>query len=294
MKIDYTNLSFTQLIDKIETNRFFDLPRMVREAFRRLLSRVEAVKEQLDSKLDKNTTAGAERVYTINTDGSQATKPTSEFNNVIEGYLSAGVFYEDALHTITIAPEGGKIYIDLSVTPATQYRWSGSAYVQIGGGANTQIFHWWGGNWTTTTLDLYYYISYNNRAIETLPFSAGTTISASMNGRNQGLFIAPFNCKIKRVIFKEGGSGSYTGAFVLASGLPIHGSTWNIGFTNRVTHLNSAITSAGFNQNKFEYLVTDNITVPKGYAVCPMLIFSAQAQATKNGVEISIEIEEVI
>ena len=36
MKIDYTKLTFTQLVDKIETNRFFDLPRMVREAFRRL------------------------------------------------------------------------------------------------------------------------------------------------------------------------------------------------------------------------------------------------------------------
>ena len=45
MKIDYTNLSFTQLIDKIETNRFFDLPRMAREAFRRLLTRVEALED---------------------------------------------------------------------------------------------------------------------------------------------------------------------------------------------------------------------------------------------------------
>ena len=36
MKIDYTNLSFTELIDKIESNRFFDIPRMVKEAFRRL------------------------------------------------------------------------------------------------------------------------------------------------------------------------------------------------------------------------------------------------------------------
>ena len=36
MKIDYTKLTFTELIDKIEVNRFFDLPRMVREAFRRL------------------------------------------------------------------------------------------------------------------------------------------------------------------------------------------------------------------------------------------------------------------
>jgi hypothetical protein len=36
MKTDYTKLTFTELIDKIEVNRFFDLPRMVREAFKRL------------------------------------------------------------------------------------------------------------------------------------------------------------------------------------------------------------------------------------------------------------------
>lgn len=36
------------------------------------------------------------------------------------------------------------------------------------------------------------------------------------------------------------------------------------------------------------------VLVPKGYAVCPMLIFSAQAQANKTGIEISIEIEEVV
>lgn len=44
---------------------------------------VEAVKKQLDSKLDKNTTAGVERVYTINPDGSQATKPTSELGGAV-------------------------------------------------------------------------------------------------------------------------------------------------------------------------------------------------------------------
>lgn len=167
----------------------------------------------------------------------------------------------------------------------------------IGGGgssANTQIFHWWGGNWSTTTLNLYYYIGYNGAAIETAPASVGTTISASMTGRNKGLFIAPFDCKIKRVLFKDGGSGSYTGKFALASGLPNYGGTWNIGYTNIVTHLDDAISSPGYAQNKFEFLVDDDITVPKGYVVSPMLIFSAQAGATKLSIEISIEIEEVV
>ena len=162
----------------------------------------------------------------------------------------------------------------------------GSGNITVKG---TQIFHWWGGNWNTPTLGNYYYISFNNSAIEGL----NTTISASMNGRNKGLSITPFDCKIKRVMFKEEGSGSYTGFFVLASGLPNYGGTWNNGYTNVITHLNSSITSLAFNQNKFEYNVTDNIVVPKGYAVCPMMVFSAQASTSKLGIEISVEIEEV-
>jgi len=230
-------------------------------------------------KLDKVSTAGVERTYIVNADGSQGTKPTSEFGGVLE-FANLAAF--------PVTGETGKIYIALD--NGLTYRWSGSAYVQIGGGTNKQIFQWWGGNWTTTTLGNYYYIGYNGAAIEGL----NNTISAAMNGRNKGLFITPFNCKIKRVMFKEGGSGSYTGNFVLASGLPIYGDTWNTGYANTVTHLNQAITSAGYQQKKFEFLVTDNITVPKGYAVCPMLVFSAQAQAGKTGVEISIEIEEVV
>lgn len=192
------------------------------------------------------------------------------------------------LASFPVTGETGKIYLALDTNKT--YRWSGSAYVELGGGANKQIFQWYGGNWNTPTLGNYYYISFNGGAIEGL----NTSISMSMNGRNKGLFIAPFNCKIKRVIFKDGGSGSYTGVFVLASGLPNYNGTWNNGYTNIVTHLNQAITSTAYNQNKFEFLVTDNITVPKGYAVCPMLMFTAQAGANKVGIEISIEIEEVV
>ena len=79
MKIDYTNLSFTQLIDKIETNRFFDLPRMAREAFRRLLTRVEALE-------DSPSGGGYEppyKVYTalINQSGTNAPVSTVIYND---------------------------------------------------------------------------------------------------------------------------------------------------------------------------------------------------------------------
>lgn len=99
------------------------------------------LKNALDLKLDKVTTAGVERVYTINADGSQGTKPTSDFKDVIEGYFNGTNFYTDAGFTNLITPESGKIYVNIAVTPATQYRWSGSAYVQIGGsvGGTTKI-----------------------------------------------------------------------------------------------------------------------------------------------------------
>ena len=36
MKINYTNLTFTELVNKIGSSRFFDLPSMLKEAFTRL------------------------------------------------------------------------------------------------------------------------------------------------------------------------------------------------------------------------------------------------------------------
>lgn len=50
-------------------------------------------------------------------------------DDVIEGYLHSGKFYEEAAHTTEIAAEAGKIYVDLATEKT--YRWSGSAYVEI-------------------------------------------------------------------------------------------------------------------------------------------------------------------
>lgn len=50
-------------------------------------------------------------------------------DDVIEGYLYNGVFYEDAQHTEPITGNTGKIYVDIDTNK--QYRWSGTAYVEI-------------------------------------------------------------------------------------------------------------------------------------------------------------------
>lgn len=55
----------------------------------------------------------------------------SYVDDVIEGYYYNGKFYEDSGHTTEITGENGKIYVDLSVTPAEPYRWSGTAFVSM-------------------------------------------------------------------------------------------------------------------------------------------------------------------
>lgn len=54
----------------------------------------------------------------------------SYVDDVVEGYLYNGAFYEDTQHTEAITPSDGKVYVDVSTN--TSYRWSGSAYVSIG------------------------------------------------------------------------------------------------------------------------------------------------------------------
>lgn len=90
------------------------------------LSNQTDLQTALDSKLDKDTTAGVERAYIINADGSQGTKATNDFKDVLE-------FADfDAFPT---TGEIGKIYFALDTN--FTYRWSGSAYVQVGGGKKT-------------------------------------------------------------------------------------------------------------------------------------------------------------
>ena len=65
----------------------------------------------------------------------------SYVDDVIEGYAvdNAGTItiYKEAAHTTAITGETGKIYVDIGSTPAKTYRWSGSAYIEIGSAAST-------------------------------------------------------------------------------------------------------------------------------------------------------------
>ena len=53
----------------------------------------------------------------------------SYVDDVIDGYLSGGKFYEDSAHANEITGESGKIYVDIPTSKT--YRWSGTAFVEI-------------------------------------------------------------------------------------------------------------------------------------------------------------------
>lgn len=73
-------------------------------------------------------------VATLDSSGKvPTTQLPSYVDDVVEGYYYNDNFYEDSAHTELITPETSKIYVDLSTD--TCYRWGGSAYVEISGGA---------------------------------------------------------------------------------------------------------------------------------------------------------------
>ena len=55
----------------------------------------------------------------------------SYVDDVIEGYLNGGKFYEEEAHTTAITAESGKIYVDLTGGANKTYRLSGTTYVEI-------------------------------------------------------------------------------------------------------------------------------------------------------------------
>lgn len=70
-------------------------------------------------------------IATLNSSGKvPESQLPSYVDDVVEGYLYNGVFYEDAQHTTPITGESGKIYVDLDTDKS--YRWGGSMYVLIG------------------------------------------------------------------------------------------------------------------------------------------------------------------
>lgn len=91
-----------------------------------------SVNTALSGKVDTSSVGANNGIATLDSSGKvPSSQLPSYVDDVIEGYLYEGSFYEDAQHTELITPESSKIYTDLSTNKI--YRWGGSAYVDVTG-----------------------------------------------------------------------------------------------------------------------------------------------------------------
>lgn len=90
----------------------------------------KVISADLSSRIPTSEKGTALGVAELDANGKVPSAQLPSFvDDVIEGYLYNGAFYEDSAHQTLITPQDGKIYIDL--TTEKTYRWSGSAYVEI-------------------------------------------------------------------------------------------------------------------------------------------------------------------
>lgn len=88
------------------------------------------ISADLSSRIPTSEKGTASGVAELDANGKVPSAQLPSFvDDVIEGYLYNGAFYEDSAHQTLITPQDGKIYINL--TTEKTYRWSGSAYVEI-------------------------------------------------------------------------------------------------------------------------------------------------------------------
>lgn len=91
-----------------------------------------ATTDDLALKVDTSSVGANNGIATLDSSGKvPSSQLPSYVDDVIEGYLYEGSFYEDAQHTELITPESSKIYVDLSTDKS--YRWGGSTYVDVTG-----------------------------------------------------------------------------------------------------------------------------------------------------------------
>ena len=104
MKINYSNLTFSQLVEKIGNSRFWDLPAMLQEVLNKLSSRVSNIE---DNPIDLSGKA----------DLVGGVVPANQLPSYVDDVLE----FADLI-SFPVTGEQGKIYVALDTN--LQYRWS--------------------------------------------------------------------------------------------------------------------------------------------------------------------------
>ena len=226
----------------------------------------------LDSKLDKSTTPSS--VYATDAGGLQVMKPTSDFKDVLE-FANLAAF--------PATGETGKIYVALDTN--FTYRWSGSAYVQIGGDKK-QIFFTPGTKYNLATISACYSTNVDTGFGSDLISQSPGVMPTTMGIRwVLPLFISEKNQKLKEVNIRITNATFPTLRLVIFTGLSVNGSIYRI--NNQIIHdQNYTLSGGNLSLHKITSF-TNDVTIPIGYDLCFFLIRVDGTTGTLSNFQIS-------
>jgi len=202
------------------------------------------------------------------------TNESIEFNYpIVEGYFNGTNFYLEAGFINLITATTGRTYVNLSTN--LQYRWSGTAYVQIGGGEQNIEVITLQNRWTLTNFNIYYrsrfdYAGFNDAVMN---YSAGASSYATLTQiqRSQSSFFycAIGNKKLHKIIVDVGSIGATITSYTLMIVACKRVST-NSNNTSTINGINLGeynMTKADGNLNDFHIIIPNDVTIPDGYIV---------------------------
>lgn len=176
------------------------------------------------------------------------------------------------LAAFPVTGETGKIYVALDTNKT--YRWSGSAYVQIGGGSERKYFETLGNRYMLGTINAFYSSMVENGLVsDNINAGVSTILTSSMATKwVTPLLITDKICKLKNFKFRASDtlSGFTQLRIIFFIGQSINGQVYRI--NNQVIHDEIITMSSGVNITFFERnTFTNDITIPKGYDLCYLI-----------------------
>lgn len=145
--------------------------------------------------------------------------------------------------------------------------------------------------WDTINVGSVHVIGYyNNQIIETSSPST-YTFSEALKGENVGMFVAPYNCIITKVLLIDISDDGHDSEFTIGSGAPDYWNAWTNDFLSKELHVQELISKTG-SESVYNEFVSTGQTIPTGFRVCPMFRVNNQNNTKKN-FTIQIEILEV-
>ena len=218
------------------------------------------------------------------------------FDEFIEGYFDGTNFYTDALFTNLITPELNKYYVDLATTPSKIYRWSGTTFVAVGGGApqlrtDKHVFFFTNPSLAASTS------WYSQRYDVANGIYDSLWLTGSYNGTtgvvNDGRLLShaiTFNQKATKITI-DYAFFSVTGTFRIIYFKPINNGASNYGIDNLIIHEFTIVNAVVFRKKLIEIPV--DITMEAGGNIA-CVAFNNNTTLVVKGMNITVESLEVV